>query len=314
MMRILPLFLCICMCCITVTKGSAQGNPFTSARSASEGQKGLRAKVSGNDIPLPSFVSHAIHVVTRWQLVIRNTMADKADDIIAHPYGRSFWIFIALAFAYGFIHALGPGHGKVLAAGYFMTRPGRIWLGLLFGFLTMGFHVLSASVLVVGGYWLLGGGNALSGAGALYLEPVSFGLVACLGAFMIFDTLWDMLVAGKKELESSEGSSKGNGRLWAMALAAGLVPCPGAAMVLIFAVTLGIAHAGYAAMVAISLGMGLALSGVSVGTVLFRGAILATMTNHELAYRLLHRVLSLLGGLIVFFMGGILMLGSLHLG
>ncbi len=320
MHRLLALALCIGVCWGVAGDCRAQSpaNPFTIPSTAPVSPDAMAQKPAGGFV-VPGFVSRAISTMTQWQLTMRNAMASKADDILTHPYGRSFWLFIGFAFAYGFIHAMGPGHGKVFAAGYFLHRPDGIWLGLLFGFLTMGFHVLSATILVMAGFWLLGGTAALSGGGGVYLEPVSYGLVVCLGVFMTVDTLREMFFFPKKagciEYDGEIGSRQnGRSRLWAMTMAAGLVPCPGAAMVLVFSITLGIAHAGYAAMFAISAGMGLALSFVSVGTVLFRGVLLAATGRHEKMYHVLHRTMSLAGSLIVMLFGAMMFLGSLRLG
>lgn len=302
-----------------VGNGHAQStaNPFTTSEAApASSQAAPRGKWGG---AVPPLVGNTIKVLTQWQLAIRSTMAAQAGEVAEHPYGRAFWTFLLFAFVYGFIHAMGPGHGKIFAAGYFMNRPDGLWLGFVFGFLTMGFHVLSATILVVGGFLLLGGSDALvNGAGVVFIEPVSFGLVMLLGAFMTFDALREMRRGKRREYLRGHGEEippwAGRGRLWSMAFAAGMVPCPGAAMVLIFSITLGIAHAGYAAMLAISLGMGLALSCVSVTTALFRGMIMTAVNKHQRVYALLHHGVSLCGSLVLFFLGGLLLLGSLRLG
>ena len=42
-------------------------------------------------------------------------------------------IGMLLAFVYGVLHALGPGHGKVIVVSYFLSRDAQIMRGLLMG-------------------------------------------------------------------------------------------------------------------------------------------------------------------------------------
>ena len=53
-----------------------------------------------------------------------------------------------LAFLYGVVHALGPGHGKLVVVSYFLSREAQIGRGLLMGLQIAVFHVISALVVV----------------------------------------------------------------------------------------------------------------------------------------------------------------------
>jgi ABC-type nickel/cobalt efflux system permease component RcnA len=53
-----------------------------------------------------------------------------------------------LAFLYGVVHALGPGHGKLVVVSYFLSREAQIGRGLLMGLQIAVFHVISAMVVV----------------------------------------------------------------------------------------------------------------------------------------------------------------------
>jgi len=65
--------------------------------------------------------------------MIRHKAADVAREIKQNPLGPAFWAYLGLAFAYGVIHALGPGHGKVFVGTYFLTRNATLWQGVLAG-------------------------------------------------------------------------------------------------------------------------------------------------------------------------------------
>ena len=288
----------------------AAPNPFTSPAPQEQAHPDQSQKdQAAPDEDRPSVSAPALRVVLRWQGTLRQAMSRAALDMRQSPLGASFWLFTALAFAYGVVHALGPGHGKVLAASYFLHRGGGPRLALAFGMLTMSLHVLSATALVFGGRFLLqvSASRMVDDTGAL-LQEISYALLLAVGLVMLAGSLRGCL---RKQADDCEAAPRADRRsLAGLALAAGLVPCPGAALVLILAISLGVEGAGLAAMLAISLGMGLSLSAVSLAASGCRGALLGRMQGHERAHRLVRCALGLAGSLAVTLMGGLLLLGS----
>ena len=92
---------------------------------------------------------------------------------------------LLLAFAYGAIHAAGPGHGKLVVMTYFLSREARIGRGLLMGLQIAIFHVVSAIVVVALADLLLR--RAFGGAPAEVagVRLFSYGLIALIGATML---------------------------------------------------------------------------------------------------------------------------------
>ena len=302
-------------CLIPVPAHSAV-NPFTSGRGgtgqARDADDGKTAAPGASSILAP-----VLNQLSLLQMEARQRMTGFARDIKEDPWSGAFWLFMLLAFAYGAMHALGPGHGKLFAASYFLNRPGGFRAALLFGNLTMFFHVLSATLAVLAGYFLLntgaaGGMEAMSGG----LEAASYGLLCLLGLGMTGKTLLDFLrdrrggdaVGGIIPQKTGDNGLKS---LVAMALAAGMVPCPGAALVLTFSLALGIFGAGLLAMVSISLGMGLTISAVACLAVCSRGFILGLASRHGRIFRAAHLSLSLAGSLAIALLGGLLLFGAL---
>ena len=236
-----------------------------------------------------------------------------AKDIREKPYGGSFWLFLFFSFVYGVIHALGPGHGKIFAASYFLNRPGGLGAGLLFGNLTMFVHVLSATTLVLAGYHLLHASAAMTvDVVGDRLETISFGLLLALGLALTAKSCLDLRTGHAHQREHSrQPSPKTDMRsLVGMSLAVGLIPCPGAALILIFSLSLGITIAGLLAMACISLGMGLTISAVALLVISSRGLVLRLIQGHDRLYRTGHACLSLCGSLVVTVLGGVLLLGK----
>jgi len=277
-------------------------NPFTSP--PADGQDLSQAE--DGDAPL---LAPVLKRILRWQSALRQGMSKAALSMRENPLGSSFWLFMALALAYGAVHALGPGHGKVLAASYFLHRGGGPRQALAFGYLTMFLHVLSATTLVLGGRLLLeaSASRFVDDTGA-FIQDVSYALLLAVGLVMLTGSVRR---CRRKRTKDDAPPAPDRRSLAGLALAAGIVPCPGAALVLIFAISLDALAAGLAAMVAISLGMGLSLSAVGMAASSCRGVVLGMMQGRERLHRAGHCLFSLAGSLAVTLMGGLLLLGSL---
>lgn len=296
-------FIAVCLLASTllsVSLATAAQNPFT----GKERQNEDRQK---EDIRAPSFLSPLLTKSAELQAELRSRLAGFARDIKKSPTGSSFWLFIALSFVYGLVHALGPGHGKLFAVSYFMGRPGGLAAGLMLGNLTMLVHVLSATILVLAGFLLLKSSGAMTAESARgTLETASFALLTAMGLFLAARAV---KTAGKHDhnhFPTGERSS-----LAMMALFGGIVPCPGATLILVYAVTQGILAAGLLAMLAVSLGMGLTTSIFALAAIGSRGLLLRIARNNGRLFESLHTALALTGGLAIAALGAIMLLGKI---
>ncbi|HMR29358.1 MAG TPA: hypothetical protein PKA13_01470 [Geminicoccaceae bacterium] len=180
---------------------------------------------------------------------------------------------LLLAFAYGAIHAAGPGHGKLVVMTYFLSRDAKIGRGLLMGVQIAVMHVLSAIVVVVFADFLLrkGFGGAPSEVPAVRF--VSYGLILLIGLAM----LWR---AARRAMQPAHGhhhhhdhacgcgARHGEGGL--LSFGVGLVPCTGSVLILLYAMANGILPAGLMLVATIALGMALTMGGLGLLSVLAR--------------------------------------------
>lgn len=235
------------------------------------------------------------------QKELRSVMASFARDIRENPMGRAFWLFLLAGFAYGVVHALGPGHGKSFVCGYFLSRKGSIMQGLALGTGSMLTHVGSAGLLVVILNLILerAGMADFDSQGAL-LQRISYGLLMALGALLTFKTLFDLVRGRAHEHAHCQADTRG---MTAISLGAGLIPCPGSALILIFSITLGIFWAGLAALFFVALGMALTTSLFAVATILFRRAVEHSICRDGRLARAVYTTLSLCGSLAIMLLG-----------
>lgn len=91
-----------------------------------------------------------------------------------------------VCFAYGFFHAIGPGHGKVLVGGYGLARKTPwIRLGGVALLSSLG-QAVTAVVLVYGAITLLQlGRDSLIGLAEKTMAPISYGAIVAIGLWLL---------------------------------------------------------------------------------------------------------------------------------
>ncbi len=189
---------------------------------------------------------------------------------------------IGLAFLYGALHALGPGHGKMVVASFFMGQDAKIWRGMFMGLQIANTHVISAVALV----WLvdlsfrhfIGGSPAES----IWIRAVSFGLIAVIGGVLLFRAIQRYRAAKHGvTLAEPHDHQHGMGQQSLLAFLAGLVPCTGAILVMLFALASDIVGIGILLVAAISAGMAITMAIFGVLSILFRRIVMAVAETNN---------------------------------
>jgi ABC-type nickel/cobalt efflux system permease component RcnA len=198
---------------------------------------------------------------------------------------------MALAFAYGVVHALGPGHGKLVVVSYFLAREARIGRGLLMGLQIAVCHVLSAMVVVALADLLLR--QAFGGAPAEVagVRLASYGLIALIGLVMLAQAVRrsrlrragiaaEAACCGHRSDRSHAGDGhhapgevRDKAQQGALSIGVGLVPCTGSMLILLYAMANDILYAGMLLVTAIAAGMALTMGGLGILSVVARRAV-----------------------------------------
>lgn len=209
---------------------------------------------------------------------------ERGDDLGA------FFLGLAIAFAYGVVHAFGPGHGKFIVVSYFLGRGARVRRGIVVAAQIAVVHVIAAVVIVWLADTVLRAGFGIGLSEVPGVRAASFLIIVGIGVYMLTQavrTSRSPVSGGEAGHGHSHGHGHGNdqhhdhghdhghshgGRLEGsiLALAAGMVPCPGAVLIMLYAVANDMIYPGFLLVGAMSLGIGLSICAVGIGTILAR--------------------------------------------
>ncbi len=81
------------------------------------------------------------------QMRFNNELTSAVESIRHH--GTAFWALIGIAFVYGIIHAVGPGHGKAVISGWIMANRESLRNGILLAGLAAMAQAASAITLIL---------------------------------------------------------------------------------------------------------------------------------------------------------------------
>jgi nickel/cobalt transporter (NicO) family protein len=262
----------------------------------------------------------ATEALARWALTaqrdVQNAMAGAVRALRGGQPG-AFWALMAVCFGYGFFHAVGPGHGKVLIGGYGVARRVRVMPLALLALVSSLAQAAVAVGLVYTGVLVLGWTREqLLDAGEGAMTNVGHVLVGLVGLWLVWRGARGLLRApshdhhhdhnhvhdehcGHAHAPTPDDMARLTGWRDTVALIAGIAirPCSGALFLLILTWQMGIAAAGVAGTFAMGFGTASVTIAVALLSVWAREGALATLPTARIARAL--PVLELLAGAVI---------------
>ena len=229
----------------------------------------------------------------------RRANAEVAFHMNAIERGENlgaFLLALAVAFAYGAVHALGPGHGKFVVVSYFLGREARVMRGVVMAIQIAIVHVIAAVVIVWLADLVLRGGFGLGLSDVPGVRAASFLIIVGIGLYMLYQAARASLGRRPHGHDHGHGhhhhdhddhhhdhghhhghsyGSRAEGGI--LALAAGMVPCPGAVLIMLYAVANDMIVPGSLLVAAMSLGIGSSICVLGVSAILARQAAMRVM-------------------------------------
>ncbi len=295
-MRITFLLLCLLTVYIAVMPQQVFAqNPFT-AKPKSEAHRMTTHPAAGNPF---------LSMIALWQHRLNQKMADLMRETKETNSLKPLAFLLLVAFAYGVIHAAGPGHGKLFAISYILSQRPGLFRGILFGNFIALFHGLSGILFVLIIRIIL----QKSITGTLedvtrITQIISFSLITCLGLGILIKSIYRWIKSAKNSSPSFDKSDKQyfNSPLLS-ALVVGMIPCPGVVMVMLFALSMNLVGLGIMLGVTLSLGMAITITCVVVIGVLGKTASLGMVAKNSGLVIRLEYLIETIAGLMITCLG-----------
>ena len=227
-----------------------------------------------------------IVALQRW---LYGSMASGLGDVAG---GQSSAVLLAMAAAilFGAVHALMPGHGKMVLVSYHLGQKTTLAQSIANGSILALTHVGLALVLVLAGFAVISRAFAYGGRTPQF-ETASGILVALIGTFL----LWRAL-KGSPDTQTEDGGKT-------LAFVTGLIPCPLTTFIMSYALARGLLAAGLAVTAAMTLGMIVTIAGVTLTATLARGRFMSLLARTEGWRHRAGQVLEIAGAAMVLTLG-----------
>lgn len=163
-------------------------------------------------------------------------------------------LVLFIAFLYGMLHALGPGHRKTVVFSLYIARRAPWWEPALTSFILALLHGVSAIVFMEIVNGIAGSVAAAADQTAIAAEGYSFLVIILVTLFFIIKESVEFFRSGHHHC-GCRGDEKSGVVHIVPFLVSGLYPCPGAILILAFCYSLGIKTFGNLCILSMSLGM-----------------------------------------------------------
>ena len=279
------------------------------------------ASVSDNT----GFSEAALGQLMALQRELNDAISAAFHDVEETGSHRALALILVLAFLYGVLHAIGPGHGKSVVASYFVGRHARWASGIVMGGLISVIQGVTAIILVGILAVILQWRQFDVLSHATLVEFISYGLIAALGIAMLYRALTGTGHHHDHDHDHghahhAHGHDHDHGHAdhhgveqpldRRLILATGLTPCASAIIILLFALANEALGIGIAAVAALSIGMAITVSSIGVATVLGRRAMLALVDRVGVQTHRIEQGLSVLGAVVIIAASGLEMVGA----
>lgn len=286
---------------------------------------------------LASLWSDAVGWIAAQQRLLHRDLAAHLRGLKADGGSIAFWSLTVAGFAYGIVHAIGPGHGKAVLATYLLTQRERLKRGIVLATAAAYCQGAVAIALIHGLARIAGWLPRETSAAVTWSERFSFILIAAVGTWLAVRAVRHLFALTKVSVDHHpphgdhphwEGAShcghdhgpsaqqidKAHDLRAGLGIIAaiGFRPCSGAILVLALANVMGMPWAGVAAILAMSTGTAVATATMALLAVWARSwaARLAAGRLANVTSTIVMNGFALAGGIVILLFGGLMFAAS----
>jgi nickel/cobalt transporter (NicO) family protein len=240
----------------------------------------------------------AMHALLGLQREIQRSLATEFRAAHESSSAWSPLVLMGMAFAFGAVHALTPGHGKSVVASYFLGQDAVPRRGVTMSAKVIATHVLSAIALVLAATFLIDVSFGARPADLPMIRLVSYAGITAIGGWL----LWRALRGAYPPV--SQGPASGEG---ALPYFAGLAPCPLTTIIMVVALANGVITLGLLVTLSMALGMTVTVTLLALAVILSRRWLLEFLARHVARVDRLARLLEIAGAAAVTLVGLLLL-------
>lgn len=216
-----------------------------------------------------------------------------------------------IAFLYGVLHAIGPGHGKLVVSSLFLARDARLRTAVGVSWLVSLLQTVSAIAIVSVVALALGRGGFAVLRDSRRIELVCYGLIALIGLVMLVSALREAWRHRHAHRSAPDAPGAAQGLTSAgLVLATGLTPCASAIIILLFAFGQELYLVGVVACLVMAVGMGLTVSFVGLASVAARRGTVRMVGLSAAGTHRVKTALGIAGAAAITALGGLLFLSA----
>jgi nickel/cobalt transporter (NicO) family protein len=141
----------------------------------------------GDGVPGAMFFPRLVNLLISIQVYF-NQHITAAVRAIRHD-GSAIWTLLALSFAYGVVHAAGPGHGKAVVSSYLLATRQTLRNGITLAFVASLAQAIGAIALILIASMVLHVTSVSITRADFYFEIVSDALIVVLGCWLVWSKI-----------------------------------------------------------------------------------------------------------------------------
>jgi nickel/cobalt transporter (NicO) family protein len=203
-------------------------------------------------------------------------------------------LLMAMAFAFGAVHAVTPGHGKSIVVSYFLGQGGVARRGVAMSAKVIVTHVLSAIALVTATTFVIDASLGMRPADFPAVRLISYAGVTIMGSWLLWRAVRGQGGASLDAPATREG---------ALPYFAGMSPCSLTTIIMVVALANGMVALGLLVSLSMALGMIVTVSLFALAVILYRRWLLDFLRRHAAHVERITRGLEILGAAAVTVLG-----------
>jgi nickel/cobalt transporter (NicO) family protein len=203
-------------------------------------------------------------------------------------------LLMAMAFAFGAVHAATPGHGKSIVMSYFLGQGGVARRGVTMSAKVIVTHVLSAIALVTATTFVIDLSFGMRPADFPAVRLISYAGVTLVGSWLLWRAVRRQGGMSLDAPATREG---------ALPYFAGMSPCPLTTIIMVAALANGMVFLGLLVSLSMALGMIATVSLFALAVILCRRWLLDFLRRHAAHVERIARSLEILGAAAVTVIG-----------